>query len=196
MGNIRAIILAAGESKRMGAPKMLLPYKGKSVIEQVVSRVFSVLPGNITVVLGANSEAVRQVLGGYPVDFCINEKYTEGMFSSVLCGLDQVPPQTDAVMLFLGDQPEVEISVIQAVIESWDHGSHGIVVPSAGGKRGHPLLFATKYIPVISTFDPAEGMKSLRRRFPEDVAEVAVDNISILTDLDTPEDYELAINTV
>jgi molybdenum cofactor cytidylyltransferase len=196
MGNIRAIILAAGESKRMGAPKMLLPYKGKSVIEQVVSRVFSVLPGNITVVLGANSEAVRQVLCSYPVDFCINEKYTEGMFSSVLCGLDQVPPQTDAVMLFLGDQPEVEISVIQAVIDVWEEGSHGIVVPSAGGKRGHPLLFATKYIPAISTFDPAEGMKSLRRKFPDDVAEVALENKSILTDLDTPEDYEIAINTL
>jgi molybdenum cofactor cytidylyltransferase len=196
MGNIRAIILAAGESKRMGAPKMLLPYKGKSVIEQVVYRVFSVLPGNITVVLGANSQAVRQVLGNYPVDFCINEKYTEGMFSSVLCGLAQAPPQTEAVMLFLGDQPEVEISVIQAVIDAWVRGSHGIVVPSAEGKRGHPLLFAAKYIPEITTFDPAEGMKALRRRFPDDVAEVAVENKSILTDLDTPEDYELAINTV
>ena len=196
MGNIRAIILAAGESKRMGTPKMLLPYKGKSVIEQVVTRVFSVLPGNITVVLGANSQAIRQVLGNYPVDFCINEKYTEGMFSSVLCGLEQVPSEAEAVMLFLGDQPEVEVSVIQTVIDAWVQGSHGIVVPSAGGKSGHPLLFSSKYIPAISTFDPSTGMKALRRRFQDDVAEVMVENKSILTDLDTPEDYEIAINTV
>lgn len=196
MGEIRAIILAAGESKRMGAPKMLLPYKGKSVIEQVVSRVFCVLPGRITVVLGANSQAIRQVLAGYPVDFCINDNYAEGMFSSVLCGLANVPPEAGAVMLFLGDQPEVDVSVIQELIDAWRHGTKGIVVPSIGGKRGHPLLFASKYIPAIRTFDPATGMKALRPRFPEDVLEVEVENKSILTDLDTPEDYELAINTV
>jgi molybdenum cofactor cytidylyltransferase len=118
------------------------------------------------------------------------------MFSSVLCGLANVPPEAEAVMLFLGDQPEVEISVIQLVIDAWGRSSKGIVVPSVGGKRGHPLLFASEYITAIRTFDPATGMKSLRQRFPEDVFEVAVENKSILTDLDTPEDYELAINTV
>jgi len=101
-----AIVLAAGASTRMKTQKLLLPFNGKTIIETVVENALKVT-GNVVVVLGSHKEAVAEKLAGRNISIAENVNYLQGMLSSVICGLTAIPAETQAVLLFLGDQPQV-----------------------------------------------------------------------------------------
>lgn len=193
---IHALVLAAGLSRRMGAPKQLLPFGSRTVLQTVVDTLLSADLSGITVVLGHQADAVRQSLGQRPVTCCLNAHYPEGMFSSLLCGLRHLPDTADAFILALGDQPHIHAHVIQAVIRAYTTTGKGIVIPVWNKKRGHPALInLRRYREKILALSGAEGLKPLMRRYPEDTLEVPVDDAGILHDLDTPEDYRQALDT-
>jgi molybdenum cofactor cytidylyltransferase len=189
-----AIILAGGESKRMNAPKMLLPFHGKTIIEKVIENVGSSEVKNIIVVLGAFKEEIHEVVKKLPVSCCYNENYRDGMLSSVLCGLRNLPENCNPVLIFQGDQPMIGKSVIDAVIRAYGNSQRGIVMPVFGNKRGHPLLIDIKYREEIGNLNPEEGLRSLAAKFNTDVLEVELNNPEILTDIDTHEDYIRELN--
>jgi molybdenum cofactor cytidylyltransferase len=189
MSEICAIILAAGESKRMKVPKMLLPFQGKTIIETVIENVRSSKTGKTIVVLGSNKEKILKVTGQLPVIHCYNENYKQGMLSSVICGFRSLPENFEAVMVILGDQPGIGPAVIDEVIDAYRKSGKGIIVPVYKNKHGHPLLVDRKYREEIEKLDPDDGLRSLFRKFPDDVFEVETKYPAILKDIDTQEDY-------
>jgi molybdenum cofactor cytidylyltransferase len=189
MGAIWSIILAAGESKRMGFPKMLLSINGKTMIENVIDNVADSDSDGILVVLGANSEDLIGLVRKYDIKSCYNNNYLEGMLSSVKCGLRNLPSDVEAALVFQGDQPFIAPSVINSVIEAYRSSGKGIVIPVYKGKRGHPILLHNRYKEIAENLDPGEGLRSVAYLYPEDVLEVKTISAGILIDFDTHEEY-------
>lgn len=186
---ICAIILAAGESVRMGEPKLLLPFGKKSIIEMVVENVLLSNVNFILVVLGSYSHEVKTVLAGYPVSYCFNDNYKNGMLSSVRCGFRNLPEEFEAVLVFQGDQPFITPVVTNKVIKAYRQTGKGLVVPVYNKKRGHPLLIDSRYREIIGRIPEDVGLRWLVARFPDDVQEVVTSVQGILKDIDTRKDY-------
>ena len=189
MTGIWAIVLAAGESKRMGSPKMLLPWKGKSIIEQVVENVLSSDVSRVVLVLGAVSDGIKSVTSRYNVVHCYNEDFRRGMLSSVKCGFRALPEDCTAVVVMPGDQPMIGANEINRVIAAWMESGKGIVMPAYRGRRGHPLLIDSRYREEVMSLPEDEGLRALAARNPEDVLEAETDDPSVLRDIDTRDDY-------
>ena len=194
MGKICSIILAAGESKRMGFPKMLLSFNGLTMIETVINNVSSSEIDNTIVVLGANRDLLMEKVSKYNVTCCYNDNYKEGMLSSVKCGFRNLPADIEAVLVFQGDQPFITSEVINVVIKAYSSSEKGIVIPVYKNRRGHPLMVSKKYRDEIEKLDSNLGLRSLAEKFSEDVLEVDTEQSGILVDFDTYEDYEKEIN--
>jgi molybdenum cofactor cytidylyltransferase len=194
MEKIWAVILAAGQSKRMGTPKMLLPFNGSTMIECVIGNVTRSAVYKTILVLGADKESMTKLTGIQPVEFCFNSNYKEGMLSSVKCGFRNIPAETRAVMVFQGDQPLIEPSVINSVIQAYLSSGKGIVIPVYNKKRGHPVLIDNKYRDEIEKLDNDKGLRSLAYKFSDDVLEVLTDEPGILRDFDTISEYLKEIN--
>jgi molybdenum cofactor cytidylyltransferase len=194
MNGIWGIILAAGESKRMGFPKMLLTFNGKTMIENVISNVKGSDIENIIVVLGADREVIAETITHLQLKCCFNDSYKKGMLSSVQCGFKDLPSDFKAVLIFQGDQPLITPREINRVIEAYNLSGKGIVIPVHNKMRGHPLLIDRKYRDEIEKLDSRDGLRSLAYRFSDDVMEVETDDPGILRDFDTNEDYLKEIN--
>jgi molybdenum cofactor cytidylyltransferase len=194
--NIWAIILAAGESKRMGFPKMLLPFQGKSMLENVIINVTGSDVYNTIVVLGSGKEALEELTRKYKVINCYNDNYKEGMLSSVQCGFHHVPADCTAVLVFQGDQPLIGTSTINKVINAFRSSDKGIIIPVYKKKRGHPILIDKRYRNEIDKLDARKGLRSLTYVYPEDILEVETDEPGILRDFDTYKDYKEEINKI
>jgi molybdenum cofactor cytidylyltransferase len=196
MSDIWAIILAAGESKRMGSPKMLLAFKGTTMIENVIANVSKSKIDRILVVLGANFKLLLDLVKTKEVNYCYNENYRDGMLSSVICGFRNIPIVHRAVLVFQGDQPLISPFAVNSVIDSYISSGKGIVLPIYQNRRGHPILIDRKYRNEIEKLDPAEGLRSLLTKFPEDVLEVKTEDSGILRDFDTYDEYKEGINQI
>ena len=194
MSGIWSIILAAGESKRMGFPKMLLQINGKNMIEKVIENVAESDTDGILVVLGASRERLVDLVSTYDVKYCYNENYKEGMLSSVQCAFRNLPTDIEAVLVFQGDQPFISHVVADSVIKAFRTSGKGIVIPVFNGKRGHPLLLDRKYREEIEMLDPDEGLRSIARIYSDDVFEVETADPGILKDFDTYDDYMKELN--
>jgi len=186
---IWAVILAAGESRRMGTQKLLLPFGEATVIESVVRTALTSSVGRVLVVLGADREAVRGKLGPYDLATAVNEDYEKGMLSSVQAGFRALPTDAEAALVMLGDQPFLPVRIIVAIVEAYRGNRKGIVVPAYGGRRGHPVLIDLKYRDEVLGLDPSDGLRQLMLAHPGDILEVEVDDPAVLRDMDVPADY-------
>jgi len=194
MKKIWAIILAAGASTRMKHQKLLLPFKGKTIIETVVENVARSVSSNILVVLGSHREQIQEQLVNSAVKIGVNENYMDGMLSSVICGFRALPGEAKAALIFLADQPQIPAQVTDLVIKAWIESGKGIVIPTFNGRRGHPVLIETRYKVDIERLDPEKGLRVLSEKFKNDVFEVECSIPEILRDIDTPEEYQFEIN--
>ena len=188
----RAIILAAGSSRRMGTQKLLLPFGEKTIIETVIDNILQSVVDGVMVVLGADHDRIRKIVDPLPVEVCFNENHESGMLSSVMCGFRSLPEDTGTALVFLGDQPGIPPQVTDTILKAYDESLHGIVIPVYDHRRGHPLLVDMKYKREIEKLDLETGLRSLMHLFPEDVLEVEVNEPGILVDIDTREDYSHA----
>jgi molybdenum cofactor cytidylyltransferase len=186
---IWAIILAAGESRRMGQPKQLLPYGRSTVIETVIGNVLRSAADNTLVVLGASSRKIRPLASKFPVHITRNPLYRAGMLSSVQWGIRHLPSDARAALVFLGDQPWITPDTADRVISAYRKTGKGLVLPVYKKGGGHPLLVDMKYRQAISVLDSGIGLKKIVSLYPADVLRVSVPFPRILDDLDTPGDY-------
>jgi molybdenum cofactor cytidylyltransferase len=186
---IWAVVLAAGESRRMGTQKLLLPFGETTVVGTVVRTALASRVHRVLAVLGADRAAVRQELEHLGIDFAVNENFSEGMLSSVQAGFRGLPADAEAAVVMLGDQPFLPARVVDTVVEAYAESCKGIIVPAFGGRRGHPILVDLKYRDVVLALDPSDGLRQLVRAHPEDIHEVEVEDANILRDMDVPEDY-------
>ena len=189
---IWAVVLAAGESRRMGTQKLLLPFAETTVVGAVVRAALASRAGRTLVVLGADRVAVQESVDTWrlrKIEFAVNENYPLGMLSSIQAGFKALPTDADAAVVMLGDQPFLPAKVVDAVIEAYRTSGKGIVIPVFRGRRGHPVLVDLKYRDEVLGLDPADGLRRLMRAHPGDIHEIDVDDANILRDMDTPEDY-------
>lgn len=186
---ITAIILAAGQSKRMGRPKMLLPWGGVTVLENVIATFKAAKVDDILVVTGGNREQVEALVEG-SARTVFNPDYAKGeMLSSVQAGLAGLKPETEAVLIGLGDQPQVRERSVQLVMEGYRNSGASIVVPSYQMRRGHPWLVASDHWGEILTMRSPASLREFLNSHADQIHYVDINNDSILQDLDTPEDY-------
>lgn len=189
MTGIWAIVLAAGESRRMGSPKMLLPYNDVTIIEQVLRNLVDSNVDRVVVVVGANREEIMNVTRRYDVFHCYNENYKAGMLSSVKCGFYSLPEGCLAALIMPGDQPMTGPGEINRVISTFAESDRGLVMATHKGRRGHPLIVDMKYIDEVLSLPDTGGLRALAERHPDDVFESETDDPSVLRDIDTQEDY-------
>jgi molybdenum cofactor cytidylyltransferase len=187
---LSAILLAAGESKRMGKTKQLMPLGQSTLLEQSIDNLLGSSVDETIVVLGHKAEEIARTIAGRPVKIVINPDYSQGMSTSIIAGLILVDPRSQAVMLALGDQPLVESGTINQLIEAFNQHRKGIAVPTYRGRRGHPIIFDIKYKTELIMLKGDVGGREIIHNHPEDVLMVAVDSESIISDIDTQEDYQ------
>ena len=187
---ISGILLAAGESKRMGSPKQLLPLGGKTVIEHGVHNLLQSDIAELIVVLGAEASRIEALLAGRPVKTVFNPLFDQGMGSSVAAGIKSLGQGVDGVLLALADQPLVPAQVVDLLIRSFKSSGKGIVLPTWKGKRGHPVIFGPAYIPALMLANGDHGGRDIVRSHPQDVLEVQVESQGVCLDLDSFADYE------
>jgi molybdenum cofactor cytidylyltransferase len=188
---ISAIILAAGQSLRMGQPKMLLPWGPHTVIEHVVTTFLSAGVEELVVITGGAREQVEKVTAPYPIRTIYNSDYAKGeMLSSIQRGLIAVSDRAQAALIGLGDQPQVEERSIRQVCEVYRKSSSRLVVPSFQMRRGHPWLVARFLWGELLQLQPPESPRDFLNRHAAEIHYVEVGTPNILADLDTPEDYQ------
>lgn len=186
---IWSVILAAGESRRMGAPKMLLPFRGRTVIETVVRTAAASRTDGTLVVVGARGPEIARSLDLCAVRIVRNPAFRDGMLSSVQAAVRALPPEAEAAVIMLGDQPSIPAAVVDRLIAARAAGRAGIVLPAFRGRRGHPVLIDLKHRSEILALPPGSGLRDLVRAHPDDVLEVPVRTSAVLRDMDLPEDY-------
>ena len=191
-GRVAGIILAAGMSTRMGPLKQLLPLGGRAAIEWIAEAVGPRLD-EVVVVLGHRAEEIAPVLADHPVRWVVNSGYQAGMVSSVQCGVRAVDRAAD-YLICLGDQPRLSKAVIEQVLQRRNQRGAGIIIPTVNGKRGHPVLIGNAYRAEILALPPGVGLNAVTRGHPEDTCELPVAEPAILTDMDTPADYQRELN--
>lgn len=187
---IGAVVLAAGQSRRMGRPKMVLPWGSTTVLGQVVHTLYSADVDPIVVVTGGAEDQVVPMLRGLPVITVDNPFYMQSeMLLSLQSGLKAMPKNVVAVLVCLGDQPQIELEVILNVIEHFCATMNPIVVPSFQMRRGHPWLVERNLWGEILSLDKESSLRQFLHAHQDEIEYVDVSTGSILKDLDTPEDY-------
>jgi molybdenum cofactor cytidylyltransferase len=188
---ISAIILAAGQSRRMRQPKMLLPWGDRTVIEHVVTTFLDASIEDVLIVTGGAHEQVEELVDRYPVRKIHNTDYAVGeMLSSLQCGLREMTERAQATLIGLGDQPQVQGRSIRSICEAYRDGASRLIVPSFQMKRGHPWLVTRSLWDEILALKPPYSPRDFLNNHANEIRYVNMDTPTILADLDTPEDYQ------
>jgi len=190
VSTVSAILLAAGESRRMsGINKLMLAVEGEPLLRHTVKTLLASRLGEVVVVLGHQAEEARILLHELEVRTVVNSHYREGQMSSVHCGLEALTRQCDGVMICLTDQPMLTAQDIDALIDAFGRRGGSIIVPTYQGRRGNPIVFAYAHRAEILGGGRNLGCKRLIERNPDLVRTMEMDTDHVVFDLDTPEDY-------
>jgi len=191
MDMVTAVILAAGMSKRMGKPKMMLPWGEITVIEKVVQTLLDAGMAHLLIVGGDNLDTLKEKLHQYRIRYLLNKDYAEGeMLSSVKVALRAlVRENTDAALIVLGDQPQIEADVVMTIIDTYKMSRNEIIVPSFRHHRGHPWLVGKILWKEVLNLGPPDTLRDFLSNNQELIFHVEVKTPSILEDIDTPDDY-------
>jgi molybdenum cofactor cytidylyltransferase len=186
---ISAILLGAGESKRMGVDKLSLPWGTKTVLRRCFETLLRSEAQELVVVLGTRNKGIKNLLQGRKAKVVINPYSNRGMGTSIRRGIQAIHPGCRGILIGLGDQPFLKTRTINVLIHAFDQGKGGIVVPSFRGRRGHPVIFHGKYKRELLNLEGDVGGRSVIERHPEDVRVVRIKSIGVVRDVDTWQDY-------
>ncbi len=196
---ITAIVLAAGESRRMGrANTLLLPFGETTLSARVVRTVRQSEAGDVIVVLGHEADRVRAVLEGDGVTIVENDRYREGMTTSIHAGVRAASPEAVGFMICLSDLPLIEPEELNRLIAVFEEAARSnerpIVVPTFESRRGNPVLFSAFYKPELLDHKGLMGGKEIVKQNPHHVLEVAMATDHVLRDVDTMEAYQRLVD--
>ncbi len=186
---ISAIILAAGESRRMGKPKQLMPLGKTTILERTVDNFLNSKVSDVIVVVGYRAEEVISLIANRPVAVAVNSAYRDGMSTSIVAGLSLISDKSQGVMLALADEPFVDSQTINRLIEVFGAHNKGIAIPVYQGRRGHPVIFTIGYKEELLAPKGDIGGRQIINRHPDDVLEVTVNCEGICIDIDTVDSY-------
>jgi len=193
---IAAVVLAGGQSRRMGKPKPLLRFsKDKTFLGQIVSVLGLSRIDRITVVLGAEAETIRVSVDLSGVDVVINNDYRNGQLSSLITALTRVSAEVEAVVLCLVDNPFITPEIVDRLVDAFRETQKPIVVPIHDGKRGHPTLFARSMFQELIGAPTDKGARHILHSNGDRIAEVEVPDRTIHVSVDAPEQYRSYFGT-
>ena len=186
---IAGIILAAGESRRMGSPKALLRYQRESFLDTLIG-LFTPRCETVVVVLGGHADQIRAA-ALRPATFVVNPDYRLGMTTSLQCGLRSVPADTDGVLFTLVDHPAASPATLDLLLAP--AASYLVRVPRYRAKRGHPIWFSRELIPEFLAL-PADGTaRDVVARHVDRTEYLDLDDPGIVADIDSPDDYRALV---
>lgn len=187
---VAGLLLAAGQSRRMGAAnKLTEALAGATMLERSLANLKASRANPLQAVSGHDYEAIETLLDAAGVKYVHNPAFAEGLSTSLKRGLAALPTNIDGVVVCLGDMPKVSTDSIDCLIAAFKPSEgRAICVPSYRGKRGNPMLFASRFIPELQNLRGDMGARGLLSLYPDFVCEVPVDDPGILADADTPED--------
>ena len=192
---IAAIILAAGESRRMGSPKPLLPYGKSTFLERVMREFAASRSQPVVVVLGHEAERIRREIRFGEAIPVVNPDYRKGMLSSIRAGLKALENESvGGALICPVDHPRVDRAVIDALIRRFEEAGPPVALPLCKGRRGHPVLFSRSVFEELLTAPDSVGARQVVWDHSNDILEVEVNDSGIHCDVDTPEDYR-ALNS-
>ncbi len=191
-----AVLPAAGASRRMGRPKLLLPFRGAPLVASVVGALRGAGVVGIVLVTAAHDEELREWARQAGVATAVNPAPERGMLSSILEGIaalggaDVLARRGDVLLVSPADLPRLDGRSVAELLRRMAETEAPLAVPVYQGKRGHPLALGPALIPEILHLDPDIGLKQLRDRHEAELLEVPVDDPGVVWDVDTPADYE------
>jgi molybdenum cofactor cytidylyltransferase len=198
MCKIGAVILAAGKSTRMGKPKLLLPYKGKPLFMHPLQLALQHQLHPIVCITGCYHEQMRHLLSPLEKDVAVvfNSSFESGMASSLKIGIQSMPKQVDAALIFLGDQPLIPEKVVQRIMKEFKKSKREgikIIRPLFGKRLGHPILFEKSLFREFDGLEGDEGGKSIINRHKEALKLLHFEREEWGIDIDTEEEYRILI---
>ena len=187
---IAALILAAGESSRMGTPKATLAYRGRTFLELIVTTLREAGLDRIVVVLGHQSEEIQRQVKIEHALVVVNPGYRSGQTSSLQAGLRALAADDpDAVLLCLVDHPAVSAATVKRVVGSFGQQQAPVVIPTYHGRRGHPVLIGRQLFDELLGLTRDAGADSVVRKYRPVAKFVEVDDEGVILDVDDPESY-------
>jgi molybdenum cofactor cytidylyltransferase len=189
---IDGILLAAGESRRMGFPKPLLKVGSETFLERNL-RLMLEVTRNLIVVTGAHQERVRAGISSTSrIKIVHNPDFLRGQLSSLKCAIRETAPDAEAVIVHLADHPLVEAATFRAVADTFGLTKALVLIARNAGRRGHPVLFAKAVFSELMVAPDDQGARFVVNADPQRVVYVDVNDRGVSLDLDTPEDLRLA----
>ena len=192
---IAAVLLAAGESSRMGEPKQLLEWQGQKLVTAQSEALLAAGCRPLVVVLGAHAARVRPHVPDHPsVQIVTNHAWRSGRASSIRAGARAMPSEVEAVVVVSVDQP-TSASVVERLAETLSASDAEIVVPRYGGRNGHPPMFAAGLVAELrEVSERGEGLREIRRGHADGTIFVDMDDPMVTLNLNTPEAYRRAVS--
>jgi molybdenum cofactor cytidylyltransferase len=194
---LTAVILAAGESKRMGSPKALLLYHDRTFLEHLLDITRHPKIGSQLIVLGAGADEISKHVGLTPEMTVVNPDWQKGQLSSIKAAIKSIGSKpTDGVLLCLVDHPLITSALVGELIETFYSAGKSIVLPTFHGKRGHPVIFARKLFDELLAAPEENGARSVVWQHAHEVAEVSTTEEGIVLNLNDPDTFRSAINGI
>jgi molybdenum cofactor cytidylyltransferase len=187
---VAAIVLAAGSSRRMGQPKQVLMFNGKTLLEHTLGNVREAGIGEIVLVLGANAEEIGSRILTDGLKVVVNAGHEAGMGTSLRTGLAAVSPEMEAALIVLADQPFVRPRTLRAIVESRRSTGAQITIPLYNGFRGNPVLLDRSVFPEVMSLSGDVGCRAIFGTHVEGIHKLPVDDMGVLIDIDSPEDLQ------
>jgi molybdenum cofactor cytidylyltransferase len=191
---LAAAILAAGESKRMGQPKALVPFQGSTFVDHLIAATRHARVGITRVVLGAGAEGIRANLSAEPSWIVVNAEWRKGQLSSIQAAIRSLPAQgTEGILVCPVDHPLVSAHLVGELIAAFDLGGKVIVLPKYRGRRGHPVIFGAGVYQELLAAPFSVGARQVVWDHAAEVTEVETEEEGVILNLNDPETVRKAI---
>lgn len=187
--DLALILLAAGYSSRMQAFKPLLPLGNSTAIETVIDTFLNADIKNITVVIGYQADKLKLVLNRKDIKWVYNEKYSEGMYSSVRAGVQSLPTHIKGTFLLPVDIPLIKNETIKKLSNAYFQSNFDIIYPTFMDRRGHPPIISSRLFSQVITHDGTGGLRTLLAQYESNAQHIEVEDEGIHLDMDTYDEY-------
>lgn len=186
---VAGIVLAAGQSIRLGRPKQLLELDGRPLLDIVLQNASESLLTSVLLVLGNKADAIAAAVGDHGQRVVINPDFAQGQSTSLRSGISALDEDVAGVLVLLGDQPQVTPAIIDRLVSTFSDSGAEIVQPVYGGTPGNPVLFHRSLLPELIAISGDKGARDVIQQKRDAVHRVPFPDLSVPLDVDTDEDY-------
>jgi molybdenum cofactor cytidylyltransferase len=191
---LAAVILSGGESRRMGSPKALIPYRGKTFVEHLLEVTRHSRIGVTRIVAGAHAAEIRERLSSWAAEIVVNADWAKGQLSSIQAGIRSLPGgSTEGMILCPVDHPIISAELVARLIAEFDLNGKAIVLPAYRGRRGHPVIFRANLYQELLDASPEVGARQVVWAHALDLGEVSTEEQGVILNINDPAALDRAL---